>query len=134
MKDPQFLRGVEEFNHGFFFECHDTLEELWMGTVGKDRLFLQGLIQVSVGFYHFFNQNYKGAVSQLTKGLKKLEGYGSSYYGVEVENFVSEVHEWLMIAHHGLAGHPLDPNELRLPKLQMRSEHLSNEGEVVWQH
>ena len=69
MKEDQFRRGIEEFNKGFYFECHDTLEELWMETVGDDRLFLQGLIQVSVGFYHFGNSNYKGVVSQFTKGL-----------------------------------------------------------------
>jgi len=49
MHHDQFARGIEEFNNRYFFECHDTLEDLWMDTVGRDRLFLQGLIQVSVG-------------------------------------------------------------------------------------
>ncbi len=27
-----FARGVDEFNRGYFFECHDTLEDLWTGV------------------------------------------------------------------------------------------------------
>ena len=27
---PGLLAGIEEFNRGEFFECHETLEELWM--------------------------------------------------------------------------------------------------------
>lgn len=67
-----FERGVEEFNGQFFFEAHDTWEELWMQTTGPHRLFYQGLIQVSVGFYHLSNGNYKGACSQFGKALAKL--------------------------------------------------------------
>jgi predicted metal-dependent hydrolase len=87
----QFLRGIEEFNQGMFFECHDTLEEIWMEAIGSDRLFLQGLIQVSVGFYHASNGNFKGAESQLRKGIAKLESYQSGYCGVELTKFLEHV-------------------------------------------
>ena len=90
-----FERGVQEFNAGLFFECHDTLEEIWRGTRGPARDFLQGLIQISVGLYHLDNRNLLGGRSQLEKGLRKLEPYGSEYLGVEVEGLRREVNVWL---------------------------------------
>ena len=118
MNDEQFRQGVEEFNRCAFFECHDTLEDLWHGTRGKDRLFIQGLIQISVGFYHFFNRNYKGAASQFTKGLGKLDGYRPVYRGVELENFMRRVVAWLALAERGLTGEPITADATNVPKLQ----------------
>ena len=54
-------KGVSEFNEGYFFECHDTLEDLWTGLRGPSRDFFQGLIQVSVAFYHLTSRNLAGA-------------------------------------------------------------------------
>jgi predicted metal-dependent hydrolase len=88
-------KGVAEFNSGKFFECHDTLEEIWQGTRGPARDFFQGLIQISVGFYHLRNGNLRGGQSQLEKGLKALQRYGDRYAGMELENLRSEVGIWL---------------------------------------
>lgn len=118
MREEQFKRGIEEFNSGYFFECHDTLEELWMETIGNDRLFLQGLIQVSVGFYHLFNRNYRGAASQFTKGLKKLEQYCPAHHGIELEQFMEQVREWRSLVERGLRGEQLVVDESQVPKLQ----------------
>ena len=43
-------KGIAEFNAGLFFECHDTLEDMWGGIRGPARDFFQGLIQVSVAY------------------------------------------------------------------------------------
>jgi len=32
-----YEKGVGEFNARLFFECHDTLEELWAGVRGPSR-------------------------------------------------------------------------------------------------
>jgi len=96
--DPEVLvlrRGVEEFNAGRFFECHDTLEEVWQGVRGPARDFFQGLIQVSVGFYHLSNGNRVGGKSQLDKGLKNLAGYGEDCLRVDLVNLRQEVQIWL---------------------------------------
>ncbi len=88
-------KGVAEFNCGKFFECHDTLEEIWRGTRGPARDFLQGLIQISVGFYHLRNGNNAGGESQLSKGLKNIECYGNAYAGIELARLRQEVETWL---------------------------------------
>lgn len=118
-ENPQFQRGIAEFNREHFFECHDTLEELWMETGGRDRLFLQGLIQASVGLYHFFNGNYKGASSQLTKALGKLDGYRPSYAGIDLERFTQQIVAWLALAERGLAGNPVTTEDSIIPKIQV---------------
>jgi predicted metal-dependent hydrolase len=89
------LRGVAEFNSRKFFECHDTLEEVWRGTRGPARDFFQGLIQISVGFYHLGNANLSGGKSQLEKGLKNLSGYGEHYLGMELAGLRLSVQAWL---------------------------------------
>lgn len=125
MNEEQFRRGIEQFNSGHYFECHDTLEELWHGTRGHDRRFLQGLIQVSVGFYHFFNHNYKGAASQLTRGLGKLDGYRPAHRGTELELFTQEVVRWLAMAERAVQGDPPEIEDSRIPRLQwMQLRHL----------
>lgn len=118
-ENPQFQRGIAEFNRELFFECHDTLEELWMETGGRDRLFLQGLIQVSVGLYHFFNRNYKGASSQLTKALGKLDAFRPAYGGIELERFTGQIVAWLALAERGVSGNPVNTEELTIPKIQV---------------
>ena len=52
-------QGIREFNEGAFFEAHDTLEDTWMDVRGGNRLFFQGLIQLSIGYYHLTCVNYK---------------------------------------------------------------------------
>ena len=88
-------KGVAEFNSGHYFECHDTLEELWMGTRGPARDFFQGLIQIAVGFYHLNQRNLLGCESQFNKGLQKLAAYGNSYTGIELESLRNQVQVWL---------------------------------------
>jgi predicted metal-dependent hydrolase len=80
----QFDRGVDEFNRGFYFECHDTLEDLWTGLRGPARDFFQGLIQVSVAFYHLGNGNLAGAASMTRRALKRFRGYPDRYFGFDL--------------------------------------------------
>ena len=80
----QFARGVDEFNRGFYFECHDTIEDLWAGLRGPSRDFFQGLIQVSVAFYHLGNGNLAGAESMSRRALKRFERYPDRYFGFDL--------------------------------------------------
>jgi predicted metal-dependent hydrolase len=78
-------KGVREFNDGCYFECHDTLEDLWSGLRGDARDFFQGLIQVAVGYYHLGNDNPAGARSMFERALRRFEKYPARYLGFEVE-------------------------------------------------
>jgi uncharacterized protein len=89
------LRGVEQFNGGLFFQCHDTLEELWSGIRGPSRGFFQGLIQVSVAFYHLGNGNLGGAASMLRRALARFEPYPARYSRFHLDDHRTELRRWL---------------------------------------
>lgn len=80
---PEFVHGIHLFNTREFFECHEVLEALWMSAARRDRFFLQSIIHIAVGFYHHRRGNQRGALSQLTKGVKKLAGYLPNYSGLD---------------------------------------------------
>jgi uncharacterized protein len=93
-EEQAFARGVAQFNRALFFECHDTLEDLWSGVRGAPRDFFQGLIQVAVAFHHLERGNPRGAASVFAKALARLERYPPRYAGLELEALRSTVRDW----------------------------------------
>jgi len=83
-------RGIELFNRQEFFECHESLEELWTPERGPNRLFLQGVIHMAVACYHCQRGNPRGAVGQFTKGLRKLEAYLPMCQGIDTRRLTRE--------------------------------------------
>ena len=71
--DPRFLKGIEEFNQQLFFECHETLEELWLEERGEDRKFYQAIIQIAAGYYKLQQGVPVGALKLWRTGLEKLD-------------------------------------------------------------
>lgn len=84
------LAGVRQFNARQFFECHETLEELWKTERRAVRQLYQGILQVGVGFYHLRRGNYRGAVLTLGWGLARLRPLRPECQGVLVERLVAE--------------------------------------------
>lgn len=103
-----FARGLAQFNDRLFFECHDTLEEVWSGVRGAPRDFFQGLIQAAVGFYHLGNGNPQGARSVLARSHARLARYPPRYAGVELEPLRAALVVWLQALEAG-TGAPAEP-------------------------
>jgi hypothetical protein len=82
--------GVRQFNRGDYFECHDTLEEVWMSVRGAERAFFQGLIQVSVGYYHLEWGNLAGAEHLLTRGIEKLSRYAWNHRQLDLHRLLQQ--------------------------------------------
>lgn len=76
--------GITLFNNQDYFEAHDYFEDKWLEAGPKERKFLQGLVQVSVGSFHLISGNKKGALSQYTKAYRKFRKYFSPYEGVDL--------------------------------------------------
>jgi len=89
------LRGIEEFNKGEFYECHEYLEEAWMQEPRRVRFLYQGILQVGVGFYHLKNSNWRGAVGLLRGGTERLKEFEPATLGVDVSRLVRESEECL---------------------------------------
>jgi uncharacterized protein len=90
----QLERGVLQFNDRLFYECHDTLEELWSGLRGGARDLVQGLIQLAVGFYHLGNGNRPGAVRLFDRGLQRLARYPNACAGLDLGSLRASVGSW----------------------------------------
>ena len=89
-------RGLAEaalcFNAGLFFEAHEHLEARWRDLPPTPtKRFVQGIIQISVGFHHAMRGSYQGAVNQLGKGLAKLAEAPEGALGLDRDRFVREV-------------------------------------------
>jgi predicted metal-dependent hydrolase len=89
--DPRFLKGVDEFNEQLFFECHETLEEIWLEDHGEDRKFYQGLIQVAAGYFKLQQNVPAGALKLWRTGIEKLEPYGPVFFGIDVAALIETV-------------------------------------------
>ena len=82
-EDVLFHKGIEAFNNRQFYDAHEYWEELWLDYKLNDAKFIQGLIQLSVGYFHLFNQNLKGARSMIKKCLKKIDPFQATR-GIDV--------------------------------------------------
>jgi uncharacterized protein len=81
--------GIELFNKADFFSAHDFFEKCWIESDRKEKMFFQGMVQVSVGCYHIINGNFKSSLSQLKKGTKKLNSFRPSHRNIDLENLVN---------------------------------------------
>jgi predicted metal-dependent hydrolase len=79
------LKGIEEFNRGEFYECHDTLEELWMAEAGSIRYLYQGILQVGVAFYHLTRRRYRPVLTLLKSGSGYLQSFSPTCQGVRLD-------------------------------------------------
>lgn len=96
--DPRLSEGVALYNHHRFFECHETLERLWLETHGASKDFYKGLIQAAVAFHHWSKGNDAGAQTLARSSARYLKRYAPVYLGLDVQKFLtsfSELFQWL---------------------------------------
>jgi uncharacterized protein len=86
----EFWQGVEQFNAGQFYACHDILEALWIDSIEPDKTFYQGILQIAVGLYHLGNLNRRGAMILLGEGSNRLRRYLPDYGGINVEELLTQ--------------------------------------------
>lgn len=84
----EFWQGVEQFNTGQYYDCHDTLEALWIEATEPEKTFYQGILQIAVALYHLGNNNLRGAAILLGEGSNRLRRYPSEYGGIDVDELL----------------------------------------------
>jgi len=89
---PGLLRGIEEFNRRLFFECHETIETIWMAEPRPIRLLYQGILQVGVALYHVQRGNWRGAMKVLARAIPKLTHFEPACMGVDVSQLLSDAY------------------------------------------
>jgi hypothetical protein len=89
-----YLRGIDLFNRGEFFDAHEVLEEVWRAALAPEKAFVQGLIQISVAFVHHSRGNVRGARSLLARGCKNLSAYPAFHQGIQLQTLISSAEKW----------------------------------------
>ena len=90
-KEELFYSGLKLFNNREFYDAHEYWEELWLEYQLEDKKFIQGLIQMTVAYYHLSTGNKKGALSLLNKCLNKMELFTPSNRGIDVVGIIDRI-------------------------------------------
>jgi len=84
LHEPELAQAVTEFNSGAYFACHETLEELWLGTPEPERRLYQGILQVAAGLLHLERGNRSGALTLLSRGSALLRPFAPTAHGLDI--------------------------------------------------
>lgn len=82
--------GIQQFNNQEFYQCHDTLEAIWIEALETDKRFYQGILQVAVACHHLSNRNQRGAIILLGEAIRRLNDYQPDYYDVNVSELMQQ--------------------------------------------
>jgi predicted metal-dependent hydrolase len=84
-------RGLQLIRDGEYFEAHEELEDEWREAPPAERDFLQGLVHVAVAWLHAGRGNRPGCERQLEKALRRLDAYGPSHRGVDLDRVRDDI-------------------------------------------
>ena len=87
----EFYKALEEFNDGYWFESHETLEDLWMVTPWPERQFFQGVIQLAAAFVHYARREYPGILKLLDAAIQKVSEFLPESFGVDAAALVEQM-------------------------------------------
>ena len=87
---PRLLEGLELFNQGKYFECHEVIEEVWNEEKDPVRMMYQGILQIGVACYHIQNKNWRGAIKLLERGLPKTKRFAPTCMGINLDKLISD--------------------------------------------
>lgn len=79
---PAYVRFIELFNQGQYWESHEALEALWRENKSP---FLKGVIIYASAFVHAQRGNPNGVRKQLLKARRYLEPYRPKYLGLDID-------------------------------------------------
>ena len=96
-----WAEGIELFNMGRFFDCHEVWEEVWKRASGAEKLFYQGMIQAAVAILHAQRGNPRGARSTWDKARAKLEPLPAEHMGIALDELRAVVDAFIKAANDG---------------------------------
>jgi predicted metal-dependent hydrolase len=110
MSDPDFYeQGIDLFNQGRYFECHEAWEEIWKRSDGEEKLFYQGLIQAAVAILHAQRGNLEGARSLHQKAREKLDPLADDHMGIALGEMRIALAQFIEVVTQGTDPLPAPP-------------------------
>lgn len=88
--EQELARAVAQFNAGAYFECHETLEDIWLGAPADERGFYQGILQIAAALLHQARGNFAGTVTLLARGAGLLRPFLPASRGIDVAALVAD--------------------------------------------
>lgn len=122
-----FAEGIRQFNAWMFYDCHETLEDIWRetGEKGDDSTlanFYQGIIKAAAGYHHLLRENYRGAVNLLSDTFRLLEPYRPRTLGVDVDGLLEGIRASLQRIRELGDGRLREFERERIPRIAYESE------------
>jgi uncharacterized protein len=93
-----FQEGIDLFNAGQYFECHEAWEYVWNRSEGDEKIAIQGLIQAAVAILHLERGNREGAESLYTKARAKLDPLPDNFRQVAIAELRESLGEFFRSA------------------------------------
>ena len=87
-------KAIDEFNSGSYWQCHETLEKLWLNEEYPLRLFYHGLIKAAVGLLHAERRNRLGASSKLQDVVETLKPFLPRFMGINTDRLLQDMEEY----------------------------------------
>lgn len=84
------ISGIEKFNLGAFYACHDDLEDAWRQDDGPGRDLYRGVLQVAVAYLQIERGNYRGAMKMLLRMRQWLTPMPPICRGVDVAKLLED--------------------------------------------
>jgi len=105
--------GLRLYDAGEFFAAHEAWESVWLRAPEPEKMFLQGLIQVTAAFHHLQRNNPLGTALLLQAALGRIERYPASFAGISVDLLSDDIREWLQTLASGTPTPQLRPARIR---------------------
>jgi hypothetical protein len=93
------IKGLELFNEGEYFECHEELEDAWNEDSGPGRDLYRGILQVGVAYLQIERGNYRGAIKMLLRVRQWLDPLPDICRGINIAQLrrdAQAVHDTLL--------------------------------------
>jgi ActR/RegA family two-component response regulator len=87
---PLVRQGLELFNQGNFYDCHEVIEDAWMAEKDPIRVMYQGILQIGVACYHIQNRNWRGAIKVLERGVPKAARFAPTCMGINIARLLQD--------------------------------------------
>jgi hypothetical protein len=87
---PLLLEGINLFNQGQYFECHEAIEKAWVQEKEPVRIMYQGILQIGVACHHIKHKNWRGAFKVLERGVPKIGRFSPSCMGINIAKLLDD--------------------------------------------
>ena len=104
-KSEEFLYGIDLFNEGYWWECHEVLEGLWhaAGIGSEAGHVLQAVIQCAAAHLKASTDRPVGAMRLHESSLRHARWSGSRKLGLDLEAMVRDTRSFLTVEEAGPA-------------------------------